>query len=164
MAEPGCFSKLISKIQLLQNMYYRSLCQWSASSPLLWASTVPSSRPPGSTSSFISSSRYCLHIPSNVHQYCFVCVFAYSVASVMCDSLRLKPTRLLGPWDSAARILKWVVTPSSRVSSWPRNQTCVSCIAGRFFTTEPPGKPHCFVYSLAQMVMSYCSALCFETE
>ena len=29
-------------------------------------------------------------------------------------------------------------------SSWPRVQTqvsCVSCIAGRFFTTEPPGKP-----------------------
>ena len=26
-----------------------------------------------------------------------------------------------------ARILKWVVMPSSRGSSWPRNQTCVSC-------------------------------------
>ena len=26
-------------------------------------------------------------------------------------------------------------------SSWPRDQTRVSCIAGRIFTTEPPGKP-----------------------
>ena len=26
-------------------------------------------------------------------------------------------------------------------TSWPRDQTCVSCIAGRFFTTESPGKP-----------------------
>ena len=25
--------------------------------------------------------------------------------------------------------------------SQPRDQTCVSCTAGRFFTTEPPGKP-----------------------
>ena len=37
-------------------------------------------------------------------------------------------------------------TPSSRGSCRPRKQTrvfCVSCIAGRFFTTEPPGKtPH----------------------
>ena len=29
----------------------------------------------------------------------------------------------------------------SRGSFQPRNQTCVSCIAGRFFTTELPGKP-----------------------
>ena len=33
-----------------------------------------------------------------------------------------------------ARILEWVAIPSSRGSSQPRVQTCVSCIAGRFFT------------------------------
>ena len=32
------------------------------------------------------------------------------------------------------RILEWVAYPFSRVSSWPRNWTRVSCIAGRFFT------------------------------
>ena len=31
--------------------------------------------------------------------------------------------------------------PSSRVSSQPSDQTCVSGIAGRLFTAEPPGKP-----------------------
>ena len=31
--------------------------------------------------------------------------------------------------------------PSPRGSSQPRDQTWVSHIAGRFFTTEPPGKP-----------------------
>ena len=40
-----------------------------------------------------------------------------------------------------ARILEWVPMPSSRGSSWPRNQTHVSCTAGRFFTTEPLWKP-----------------------
>ena len=30
-----------------------------------------------------------------------------------------------------ARILEWVAVPSSRGSSWPRNWTCVSCIADR---------------------------------
>ena len=43
-----------------------------------------------------------------------------------------------------ARILEWVAMPSSRGSSQPRNQnfiSCDSCIAGGFFTTEPPGKP-----------------------
>ena len=33
-----------------------------------------------------------------------------------------------------ARILEWVATSFSRGSSQPRNQTQVSCIAGRFFT------------------------------
>ena len=38
--------------------------------------------------------------------------------------------------------------PSSRGSSQPRDQIQVSCIAGSFFVTEPPGKPrqaHCEV-------------------
>ena len=33
-----------------------------------------------------------------------------------------------------AGILEWVAMSSSRGSSPPRNQTWVSCIAGRFFT------------------------------
>ena len=33
------------------------------------------------------------------------------------------------------RILEWVTIPFSRKSSWPRDQTWVSCIADRFFTT-----------------------------
>ena len=39
------------------------------------------------------------------------------------------------------RILEWVTYPFSRGSSEPRNWTGVSCIAGRFFTTESPGRP-----------------------
>ena len=40
-----------------------------------------------------------------------------------------------------ARILEWVALPSSRGTSWPRDWTRVSCIAGSFFTAELPGKP-----------------------
>ena len=45
---------------------------------------------------------------------------------------------------SKARILEWVAISSSRGLSQPRDRTqisCVSWIAGRFFTTEP-GKPN----------------------
>ena len=41
-----------------------------------------------------------------------------------------------------ARTWEWVAMPSSKGSSQPRDQTqasCISCTAGRFFTTEPPG-------------------------
>ena len=37
-------------------------------------------------------------------------------------------------------ILEWVAISFSRRSSQPRDQTLVSCFAGWFFTTEPPGK------------------------
>ena len=35
---------------------------------------------------------------------------------------------------SQARIMEWVAISFSRVSSRPRDQTWVSCIAGKFFT------------------------------
>ena len=45
---------------------------------------------------------------------------------------------------SQARMVKWVAISSSRRSSWPRDRTyisCVSCIAGRFFTCWAIGGP-----------------------
>ena len=39
------------------------------------------------------------------------------------------------------RILEWVAMLSCRVSSWPRDWTYVSSIAGGLFTPESPGKP-----------------------
>ena len=43
---------------------------------------------------------------------------------------------------SKARILECVAISYSWESSGPRDWTHVSCLAGVFFTTEPPGKPH----------------------
>ena len=43
-------------------------------------------------------------------------------------------------------ILEWIAISYSRGSFQPRNRThvsCISCLTGRFFTTEPPGKPMC---------------------
>ena len=45
-------------------------------------------------------------------------------------------------WILQARILECVAIPFSRGSSWPRNWTRVSCIAGRFLPAELPGKPN----------------------
>ena len=47
---------------------------------------------------------------------------------------------------SQAKILEKFAMSSSRGSSQPRDQTlvsCVSCIARRFFTTVPLGRPRC---------------------
>ena len=75
-----------------------------------------------------------------------VCVLVLSCVS----RVRL----FVAPWTTAhqapvreivqARILEWAAMRSSRASSLSWNWThtsCVFCTAGRFFTTEPPGKP-----------------------
>ena len=38
---------------------------------------------------------------------------------------------------SQARILEWVAISFSRESSWPRDRTHISCLAGRFFNIAP---------------------------
>ena len=42
---------------------------------------------------------------------------------------------------SQARILEWVALSFSRGSSQPRDRIHVSCITGRFFTSESPVDP-----------------------
>ena len=56
-----------------------------------------------------------------------------------------------------ASIPGWVAISFSRGSSQFRDQTCVSCvscIAGRFFTTEPLGKPLLLLYWGASYYLS----------
>jgi len=89
-------------------------------------------------------------------------VLACSASSVMSHSL--------GPYCSPsvhgilqARILEWVTMPFSRGSSWPRDWISISCIAGRFFTSEPWRKHPCLGqftgYSLCISVAWYILAV-----
>ena len=54
-----------------------------------------------------------------------------------------------------ARILEWAAIPFSRRIS--RDWTWVSCTAGRFFITEPPGKPLRFICCFCCYVTSVVS-------
>ena len=57
-----------------------------------------------------------------------------------------------------ARILEWAAIFYPRASSWLRDWTCVSCMACRFFTVEPPGKPRNGGNSTNQKHESWASA------
>ena len=59
-----------------------------------------------------------------------------------------------------ARILEWVAIFSSRESSWPRDQTHVSCLTGGFFTTELVGSPGYIV--LVYFQISYFSGVGYQ--
>ena len=72
-----------------------------------------------------------------------------------CLLSHFSPVRLCKPMDCnllgfsflgirQTKIPEWVAMASSSRSSWPSDWThifCSSCIAGRFFTPEPPWKP-----------------------
>ena len=56
----------------------------------------------------------------------------------LCDPVHCTPPGSSVHGILQAIILEWVAVPSFRGSSWPRDQTCISCIsciAGGFFTT-----------------------------
>ena len=86
---------------------------------------------------------------------CFSCILSYQEAACVCAQLLSCVWLFATPWTSLAgspvhgifqaRILEWVAISFSWGSSQPRNQTrtsCVSYIAGGFFTTVPPSKPN----------------------
>ena len=50
-----------------------------------------------------------------------------------------------------AKILEWVAMPSSRGSSWPGDQTQVSCIAGRSFAALAIREAHTYISMLLQI-------------
>ena len=52
-----------------------------------------------------------------------------------------------------ARILEWGAIPFSRGPSWPRDQTQVSCIAGRFFTVSATRETCLFI--LLRLIFCY---------
>ena len=69
-----------------------------------------------------------------------MCVFTKS-SLTLCDPMDCSLPGSLVHGILQARILEWVAISSSRGSSRPRDQTGVFCLAGGFFTTEPPGRP-----------------------
>ena len=67
--------------------------------------------------------------------FMFVCLVAQSYSN-LCNPLGCSPPEFSVHEVSQARILEWVAMPSYRGSSWPRDRTRVSRIAGRSFTTS----------------------------
>ena len=67
---------------------------------------------------------------------CYVCerMSVAQLCTTLCDHMDCITSRLLCPWNSPGKNTRVVAIPVSRGSSQPRDQTWVSCTAGRFFT------------------------------
>ena len=83
----------------------------------------------------------------------------------LCDPMNYSPPGSAIHGIFQVRILEWVAMPSSRGLSRRKDLTCVSCIAGEFFTTEPPGKPspHIIIFFfLVVKTFKICSLSSFQ--
>ena len=68
-------------------------------------------------------------IPTFFKGQLFIHICAYMLSSVrLCDPLNCSLPGSSVHGISQARILEWVAISSSSESSWPRDQTCISCI------------------------------------
>ena len=85
---------------------------------------------------------------------CCCCLVAQSCP--LCDPVDCSPPGSSVHGILQARTLEWVAMPSYRGSSQPRDQTCVSCMAGGFFTSEPPGKPIPTLFKILHIEAPYC--------
>ena len=73
------------------------------------------------------------------------CVEVLQSCPTLCDPMDYNPPDSSVHGILQARILEWIALSFSRGSSQARDQTHIACVspasAGRFLTTEPPGKP-----------------------
>ena len=65
---------------------------------------------------------------------CICCCCLIAKSFQLCDPMDCSPPGSSAHAISQARTLEWIAISFSRKSSWPRDQTWVSCIAGRLFT------------------------------
>ena len=91
-------------------------------------------------------------------RFCFFNFCACSVAQLcptLCNSMDCNPPGSSVHGISQARILEGAAISSCRWSSWPRDQTrayCISCFAGRFFTTRATRQvPFNFYWSIMDL-------------
>ena len=82
-------------------------------------------------------------VPSlpSLHIYVLCYVHLLQSSPPLCDLMDWSPPGSFVHGIFQATILEWVPISFSRGSSWPRDQTHVSCLASEFFNVEPPWKP-----------------------
>ena len=92
-----------------------------------------------------------IHVYLQICVYYIVCVHA-QLCSTHCDPMDCSPPVSSVHEISQVRILEWVAISFSRNSSSPTSPAHFSCIAGRFFTAEPPGEA---IYCILDIIHSY---------
>ena len=77
----------------------------------------------------------------NLLLFCYCCLVA-KLCPTLCYPMDCSLPGSSVHGISQTRILEWLAISISKGFSGPRGQTPISCLSGRFFTTEPPRKSY----------------------
>jgi len=77
---------------------------------------------------------YMIHTHTHTYEVKKVKVLVTELCPTLCNPMDCRPPGSSVYGILQARTLEWVVISFSRGSSWSRDRTQVSCVAGRFFT------------------------------
>ena len=116
------------------------ICIWTSPPAVLDACQAEKPRPQPPSS---GNGGLCLYFPPAVnigHLWKIVKVFLAQSCPTLCHPMDCSPPGSSVHGILQARILEWVAIPFLRGSSWPRDQTPVCSIAGRFFTIWAMGE------------------------
>ena len=97
----------------------------------------------------------CWQNPPRVLIIKFCCCLVIKSCLTLCDPMDGSPPVSSAHGISQARILEWVAISFSKGSSQPRDWTLISCTGRRFYTTEPPGKPHGYSYQFLIQIQKW---------
>ena len=87
--------------------------------------------------------------PSLYIIYIYLLLLSHEVVSASCNPVACSPPGSSVHGISQARILGWVPIPSAGDLPDPGIEPASPALAGRFFTTEPPGRPK-FIFRLRE--------------
>ena len=90
---------------------------------------------------------------------CYGCCLVTKSCPAFYSSMDYSPPGSFVHEISQARILEWITISFSRRFSQPRDQIHISCLAGGFFSTEPPGKPQFNVNSTKLLIFHLLNCL-----
>ena len=95
------------------------------------------------------SSRNMVHSCREIVCLLLGCLLRFSKCPTLCDPTDCSPRGSSVHGILQAGILEWVAVFFSRGSSQPRDWTCISCIAGKFFTDWA----HTYTHSTDKMLL-----------
>ena len=88
----------------------------------------------------------CIYWCTHTHTHMSVYIHCCLVTNLCLPLLRPQGLTVAYQFPLSMEFLELIAITSSQESSQSRDQTCVSCTAGRFFTAEPTGNPCIYAY------------------
>ena len=92
--------------------------------------------------SMIRTLQQCCSIMAIHDNFLLLLLLSAQLCPILCDPMNCNPPDSSVHGISQSKILEWVAISFSRESSWPRDRTCISCLAGGFFTTSATWEAH----------------------